>query len=82
METTLPDQTYQRDSHQTYQREMERCAICLVLSRHCIGNEGLWEVGTDLLDEHSQKDATNQPFALSAFLNNISEICNCFATAR
>ena len=45
-------------------------------------NEGLWAVGTGLLDEHSEKDATNQALALSAFLKNISLVDCRYAIAR
>ena len=35
--------------------------------RQCIGDEGLQAVGTGLLDDHSEENATNQALALSAF---------------
>ena len=45
-------------------------------------SEGLLAVGTGLLDEHSEKDATNQALALSAFLKNISLVDCRYAIAR
>ena len=71
---------------QTYEKGIERCAICLKFSRYCIGDKGLKAVTTGLLDNHSEKNATNQDaknqaLAPSAFSKNISIIDCRFAIA-
>ena len=75
------------NSQQTYEKGIERCAICLEFSRYCIGNEGLLAVATGLLDEHSEKNATNQDaknqaLAPSVLSKNINIVDCCFAIAR
>ena len=64
------------NSHQTYEREIERCAICQELSRQCIRDEGLKALGTGLMDEHSEENATNQALASSA-LKRIERLSKC-----
>ena len=56
------------NSHQTYEKGIEKCAIFLVLSRYCLGDGGLEAVGTALLYKLFEKNETNQTLALSAFL--------------
>ena len=48
------------NSHQINERAIERCAIYLVFSRYCIRDKGLKAIGTDLLNKHFEKNATNQ----------------------
>ena len=77
------------NSQQTYEKGIERFVICLEFLRYqyCIGDEGLQTAATDILDEHSEKNATNwdaknQALVLSAFLKNISIVDCRFAVAR
>ena len=72
------------NSRQKYERGIQRCAVCLVFSRYYIGDEA---VATGLLDEHSEKNATNQDAKNQALAPSLSlksiTIVDCrFTVAR